>query len=70
MAVYGPHPHRARQAEHISDEDLERLIIGTITDEAELAPLQQHLLVCADCIERAEAADAYVRTMRTALRDG
>ena len=35
---------------HISDDDLERLILGTITDEAELAPLEEHLLVCDECI--------------------
>jgi hypothetical protein len=53
---------------HISDDDLERLILGTITEESELAPLEEHLLVCADCIERAEQTKAYVRTMRGALQ--
>ena len=52
---------------HISDRDMERLILGTITDETELAPLEERLLVCADCIERAEEAREYVQTMRGAL---
>jgi hypothetical protein len=38
---------------HISDRDLERFILGMVTDESELAPLEQHLLVCAECIDRA-----------------
>jgi hypothetical protein len=55
-------------AGHISDDDLERLIMGTITDETELAPLEEHLLVCADCIGRAEQTQEYVQTMRAVLR--
>jgi hypothetical protein len=67
MAVYGPHQHRARQADHISDHDLERLILGMVKDEAELERLEQYLLVCAECIERADEARQYVGTMKTAL---
>jgi hypothetical protein len=52
---------------HIPDHDLERFIPGTITDETELAPLEEHLLVCADCIRRAEQTQEYVQTMRGAL---
>jgi hypothetical protein len=52
---------------HISDDDLERLILGTITDEAELAPLEEHLLLCAECIERAEQTRQYVGTTKAAL---
>jgi hypothetical protein len=52
---------------HITDRDLERLILGTITDEAELAPLEEHLLLCAECIERAEETRKYVGTMKTAM---
>ena len=53
---------------HISDDDLERLILGTITDEAELAPLEEHLLVCDECIARGGGTLEFVETMRTALR--
>ena len=52
---------------HISDHDLERFILGTITDETELAPLEEHLLVCAECIDRADETRHYVAAMRRAL---
>ena len=52
---------------HIPEHDLERLILGTITDETELAPLEEHLLVCAECIDRAEQTRQYVSTMKEAL---
>ena len=52
---------------HLSDPDLERFILGTITDETELAPLEGHLLVCADCIGRAEETREYIGTMKAAL---
>jgi hypothetical protein len=52
---------------HIPDHDLGRFILGTITDEAELAPLEEHLLVCAECIERAEETREYIGTMKAAL---
>jgi hypothetical protein len=35
--------------------------------EAELAPLEEHLLVYADCIDGAEQTRKYARTMRQAL---
>jgi hypothetical protein len=40
--------------DHISDHDLERYYLGMVTDEAELAPLEEHLLWCTWCVERAE----------------
>ena len=55
-------------AEHISDDELERLILGRITDEAELAPLEEHLLVCHECIARGGGTLEFAETMRTALR--
>lgn len=33
--------------QHISDEDLEGYHLGTVTDEAELAALEEHLLACS-----------------------
>jgi hypothetical protein len=44
-------------AGHISDDDLERYAMGTVKDEAELAALEEHLLVCGPCIDRAENTD-------------
>jgi hypothetical protein len=56
--------------EHISDHDLERYHLGMIGDEAELAPLEEHLLGCPRCVERAEEAAAYVDTLRAAIITG
>jgi hypothetical protein len=53
--------------QHIGDEDLERYHLGMVKDEAELAPLEEHLLACAACVERAEKAAAYVDTLRAAM---
>ena len=52
---------------HLSYDDLERFILGMVTDEAELEPLEQHLLLCADCIDRADETREHVGAMRTAL---
>ena len=49
---------------HISDHDLERYDLGMVKDAAELAPLEEHLLWCGRCIDRAEATAQYVDTFR------
>ena len=54
-------------AGHISDDDLERYAMGTVKDEGELARLEEHLLVCGQCVDRAEKNEAYVKTIRAAL---
>jgi len=41
-----------------------------VVDEAELAPLEEHLLSCPRCVERAEEAAAYVDTLRAAMITG
>jgi hypothetical protein len=38
---------------HISDYDLERYYLGMVTDEQELAALEEHLLWCSACVDRA-----------------
>jgi len=53
---------------HISDDDLERYAMGAVEDEGELAALEEHLLMCDECIDRAERTDRYVEAMRAALR--
>ena len=52
---------------HISDHDLERYYLGMVKDEAELASLEEHLLVCPACVERAESTQDYVDALRAAL---
>jgi hypothetical protein len=34
---------------HISDTDLERYHLGMVTDEAELAALEEHYMGCPEC---------------------
>jgi hypothetical protein len=53
---------------HISDDSLERYCLGRIKDEAELAPLEAHLLACPECVERAEQEQELVDWIRAALR--
>lgn len=52
---------------HISDHDLERYYLGLVTQEEELAPLEEHLLCCQSCVERAEALENYVDDLRRVL---
>jgi hypothetical protein len=52
---------------HISDHDLERYYLGMVTREEELAPLEEHLLWCHSCVERAEETEEYVDLIRLAI---
>jgi hypothetical protein len=57
---------------HIDDHDLERHHLGMVKDEAELVALEEHLLWCGACADRAEDTAQYVDTVRAAacrLRD-
>jgi hypothetical protein len=58
---------RAAAYPHISDEDLERYHLGMITEEGELARVEDHLLVCAACVYSAEASNKYVDGLRSLL---
>ena len=53
---------------HLSQHDLERYLLGMLKDEAELAPLEEHLLACAHCARRAEDSADYVDAMRAAAK--
>jgi hypothetical protein len=52
---------------HVSDHDLERYYLGMVTTEGELAALEEHILACSPCVERAEAVQDYVDAIRAAL---
>jgi anti-sigma factor RsiW len=52
---------------HISDDDLERYCLGMLRDEGELALLEEHLLACGACADRAEEAQDRVDTIRGAI---
>jgi hypothetical protein len=56
--------------DHISDHDLERFHLGMVTDEGELAPLEEHLLLCHSCVVRAEESAQYVDDLRAAIIKG
>ena len=51
---------------HISDDDLERYALQSLP-EAELAALEEHLLICSECRGRLEAIEPYVVSMHAAL---
>jgi hypothetical protein len=60
--------HTEHSGDHISPDDLERLLLGTVMDEDDLAPLEEHLLVCGECIDKAERMRRDMGIMRAALR--
>lgn len=53
--------------EHISDDDLERYWLGTVTNQDELAAINDHLLLCSACMERAEEIRDFVILIRKAI---
>ena len=53
--------------EHLSDHDLERYHLGVIRQEAELAPVEEHLLACSGCATRAAEAVEYVDAVRAGI---
>jgi anti-sigma factor RsiW len=53
---------------HLSDDELERCLMGKTHDEAELARVEEHLIVCPACAERAEAMGDYIKAMKESLR--
>ena len=51
------------------DTDLERYCLAMIQEGPELDGLEEHLLICGECVERAQASDAY-EGIRAALVKG
>ena len=41
-----------------------------VNDESELALLEEHLLACPSCVERAEEVQNYVEAIRAAIVEG
>jgi hypothetical protein len=60
-------PSPPLQGSPISDHDLERCYLGMIVDERDLVVLEEHLIMCAECVERAQASDAYVDQIRATI---
>jgi len=55
---------------HISDHGLERYCLGMITEERELAPLEEHILACPVCAVRAEETLDYVEAVKAVAIKG
>jgi hypothetical protein len=55
---------------HIDDHDLERYHLGMVTEELELARIEEHLLWCEDCVRRAEESADYVDLIRAGINLG
>jgi hypothetical protein len=58
--------YRFMNWKHISDHDLERYYLGMVTDDNELAALEEHILACRLCAERADEAQDFVDAIRAA----
>jgi hypothetical protein len=54
---------------HVSDHDLERYHLQMILDEAELAPVEEHLLWCHFCVERGEKAAEFIDALKAAAAE-
>jgi hypothetical protein len=52
---------------HSFETDLERYCLGLIPEGAELDALEERLLICGECVDRALASDAYIDKIRAAL---
>lgn len=57
-------------ARHLSDTDLERYCLGMIQEGPELDAMEEHLLICGECVDRAQDSDAYTEAIRDALIKG
>jgi len=54
---------------HISNHDLERYHLGMVTG-TELEALEDHIIGCGDCADRAAEAAAYVDAVRAGIITG
>ncbi len=52
---------------HISEEELELYAVSRDFPEAQLAAVEEHLLICEACQDRLQQLDEYVAVMREAL---
>ena len=54
--------------EHLTDDELERHVMGKIPEGAELERIEEHLLWCQGCIDRSVNIEEYVKTMKAGLK--
>ncbi len=51
--------------EHASEDELEAYALGYLS-EGELAPFEEHLLICPECQQRLSQTEAFIRALRAA----
>ena len=49
---------------HPCDTDLERYSLGMIQEGPELDALEGYLIICGECVDRAQASDTYIDSIR------
>jgi hypothetical protein len=59
-----------RLSGHVSDQNLEHYHLGMVTNEANLATMEKHLLWCRTCVDRASEISDYVDAVRAAVIEG
>ncbi len=52
---------------HLFDHDSGCFHLGMVTEEPELARIEEHCLGCSRCAELVEEVGAFVETVRTAM---
>jgi anti-sigma factor RsiW len=52
---------------HLTDDDLERYLLGKVSDDIERVILEEHLICCPDCADEAVALQHYIDSIRLAL---
>ena len=55
--------------QHVSDEQLDQYALKRLT-EAEVAALEEHLLICPECQDRLQHTDDFIEALRTAVSSG
>jgi anti-sigma factor RsiW len=54
-------------SKHVDRDSLERYSLGSLTEDT-AAPVEEHLLICAECRGRLESMDAYHKAVSGALK--
>jgi anti-sigma factor RsiW len=55
--------------DHISEAELDRYALGQLS-QFEIAPLEEHLLICANCQGRLRLTDQFIAALRAATDEG
>ena len=53
--------------QHVSDEQLDQYALKRLT-EAEVAALEEHLLICPECQDRLQLTDDFIEALRDVKR--